>query len=73
MEIGALFLILVSIIAFILAVIIYLLPGVIAYHRNHPNRLLILLLTIFLGGTGLVWIICLIWALTTPTPATMRD
>lgn len=73
MSLSALLLVLVSIIALVLTLLIYLLPGFIAYRRDHPNRLVILLLNILLGGTGIVWIICLIWALTNPVPPAPRD
>jgi hypothetical protein len=43
--------------------IIYFLPTMVAFNRTHPNRWVILALNVFLGGTGIVWIICLIWAM----------
>lgn len=42
--------------------IIYELPAIIAFLRGHPNRWLILVLCTALGGTGIVWLGCLIWA-----------
>lgn len=47
----------------LLVLIIYFLPTVVAFNRVHPNRWVILALNIFLGSTGIVWLICLIWAL----------
>lgn len=46
-----------------IAVLIYMLPAVIAFVRGHPNRWVIFALNLFLGGTGIVWLGCLIWAL----------
>ncbi len=42
----------------------YMLPGIVAYARGHHQRLAILVLNIFLGGTGVGWIIALVWACT---------
>ncbi|MBZ9725299.1 superinfection immunity protein [Mesorhizobium sp. CO1-1-11] len=42
--------------------IVYELPAIIAFLRGHPNRWLILVLCTALGGTGIVWLGCLIWA-----------
>lgn len=42
--------------------VIYMIPTIVAFWRGHPNRWIILLLNIFLGGTGIVWFGCLIWA-----------
>ena len=41
----------------------YMLPTCIAYNRNHPNAGTILLVNLFLGGTGAGWVIALIWSL----------
>jgi hypothetical protein len=52
---------------FILGVIslfIYLLPGIIAYNKDRRNKLAIMWATIFLGWTGIGWVVALIWALT---------
>ena len=45
-----------------LFVIIYCLPFLIATAREHKNRVAILLLNLFLGWTGLGWLVALIWA-----------
>lgn len=42
----------------------YFLPSIIAFYRNHRNRLAILVLNIFAGWTGLVWIFTLVWSCT---------
>jgi hypothetical protein len=34
----------------------------VAFHRGHDKRVLILLLNIFAGGTGIVWLVILVWA-----------
>ncbi|OBQ67972.1 superinfection immunity protein [Mesorhizobium erdmanii] len=46
----------------IIILMIYLIPAIVAFWRSHPNRWVILLLNVFLGGTGIVWFGCLIWA-----------
>lgn len=43
--------------------IIYSLPTIIAFHRKHPNRWLIMLVNVVFGTTILGWGIALIWAL----------
>lgn len=45
-------------------VCIYFIPAALAYHRRHKNRLSVLMLNIFLGWSGLGWIVALIWACT---------
>jgi ribosomal protein L37E len=37
-------------------------PSAVAFGRNHPNKVPILLLNIFLGATIIGWVIALIWA-----------
>lgn len=41
--------------------VIGLLPTIIAFQRGHESRIAILLLNLFLGWTGIGWIIALIW------------
>lgn len=43
---------------------IYLIPTVVAFHRQHPNRWVILGINIVFGETGLGWIGALLWAST---------
>lgn len=50
------------IIGFVVLVAIYVLPTIVAFARRHPNRWVILALNVCLGGTGIVWLGCLIWA-----------
>ena len=42
---------------------IYPLPTWLAFSSRHPNRWIIFGLNLLLGGTGIVWFGCLIWAL----------
>ena len=41
---------------------VYFLPGYIALHRQGSNFLPISLMNVFLGWTGIGWIVCLIWS-----------
>ena len=41
---------------------IYFLPAIMAFHRNHHNKLAILVLNLFLGWTFLGWVGALIWS-----------
>ena len=45
-------------------IMIYLAPAAIAFGRNHRAAPAILALTLFLGWTGLGWIVALVWSLT---------
>ena len=46
----------------------YVLPAIIASSKAHPNSGAIWLFTLFLGWTGVAWIIALIWALSFKLP-----
>ncbi|PMY37307.1 hypothetical protein C1Y35_19665 [Pseudomonas sp. GW456-L14] len=46
----------------IVLVVVYFIPTYIAYYRDHPNRIAIRLLNLFLGWTFLGWLACLIWS-----------
>ena len=51
----------------ILAVLIfgaYFLPTLIAFLRNHKNKLAIFFLNILLGWTGIGWVVALVWSVT---------
>ena len=52
-----------GIIVFIIALFVYFLPTLIALSRNHRNKLAIFLVNLILGGTGVGWIVALIWSL----------
>lgn len=41
---------------------IYVAPSIVAFYRNHPNRWVILVINIALGGTIIGWGIALAWA-----------
>lgn len=49
-------------------VALYFLPTIIASGRHLPERGGIAMLNLFLGWTGIGWIIALIWAITAPSP-----
>lgn len=66
MGLGMLIVILVSIFVSVISILIYFLPAFIAFRRDHPNKIAITLLTLFLGATFIVWVLCLIWALSGP-------
>lgn len=40
----------------------YLLPAIVAFRRQHPNRWLILAVNVMLGATGIGWAVALVWA-----------
>jgi len=43
---------------------LYLLPGIVAHKRCHPNETAILVLNLLLGWTLLGWVGALVWACT---------
>ena len=51
------------VIALVLSVCFYFLPSIIAYKKNHANKLIILVINLLLGWTLLGWGACLVWAL----------
>lgn len=57
---------LVTIISLGTAILLYLLPTVIAFKRGHRSKGGIAVLNILLGWTILGWIIALIWSFTDP-------
>jgi len=46
-----------------IATFIYIIPSLVAFHRNHPNRWLIAAINIAFGATIIGWIGPLVWAL----------
>jgi len=52
----------VGIIVFVITLVIYFLPTVIAVLRHHRNALAVFLVNFFFGWTGIGWIIALIWS-----------
>ena len=53
----------IGIIGFIVTVALYFLPTVIAVVRHHRNLVAIILVNVFLGWTGVGWLVALIWAI----------
>jgi len=51
-------------------ILIFLIPSIVAGYRGHEFAWAILLANIFLGGTGLVWAVCLVLALGKINPGT---
>jgi len=51
---------------------IYMLPSIIAYKRNHLNIACVVLVNIFFGWTLLGWLIALIWATSSHTTYTHK-
>lgn len=43
-------------------IVLYFLPAIIAYKKNHANKSIILLIDFLLGWTFLGWAGCLVWA-----------
>lgn len=54
---------LVMIVAGIICLLIYFLPSIIAFNRNHEYRWPIFAITLFCGWSFIGWIAALIWAL----------
>lgn len=46
--------------------LMYFIPSIVAFRRQHQNATPIMVLNLFLGWTILGWVASLIWALTTP-------
>lgn len=55
--------------AFALVLALYFLPTIVALARSHHNAVAIFLLNLFLGWTGLGWIVALVWSATNRRPA----
>lgn len=51
-----------GIIIFILGLLLYFLPTVLAVIRKHPNTLAIFLLNFFLGWSFIGWVVALVWS-----------
>ncbi|MHC2018944.1 superinfection immunity protein [Methylobacterium sp. CM6247] len=50
-------------VALTVCVAIYGLPSIIAFHRHHPKRWVILAVNGLFGGTLIGWVVVLVWAL----------
>lgn len=46
-----------------ISVVVYFVPMMIAFYRRHESYTSIFMLNLFLGWTGVVWLVCLIWAI----------
>ena len=49
---------------FLMFLLIYFLPSMVAFNRRHRQRIAILALNFLLGWTVLFWILSLVWSLT---------
>jgi Superinfection immunity protein len=56
-----------NIIMLLLIVLIYMLPTLIAFGREHPHRQDIIVVNLLLGWTLIGWIAVFLWALLTRT------
>jgi len=52
----------IGIVGFVLVIFLYFLPTYVALIRHHRNALASFLVKLFLGGTGVGWLVALIWA-----------
>jgi hypothetical protein len=50
--------------AAIFGFLLYFTPSFVAFYRRHHNRMAIAVLNLFLGWSGLGWIVALIWSFT---------
>lgn len=51
------------VVVYLLLIVLYPLPALIAFRRSHPNRWLILAVNVMLGASVIGWAVALIWAL----------
>ena len=51
--------------------ILYLIPSIIAFSRNSPNKIGVLILNLFLGFTVIGWLIALIWSFSSNSKTTI--
>ncbi|GAA3186955.1 MULTISPECIES: superinfection immunity protein [Streptomyces] len=56
----------VAIVLAVLALVVYLLPTYVAFHRKSENRWLVLAINVLLGGSLVGWVIALILATRKP-------
>ena len=52
----------IGIIGFIISLVFYFVPTIVAAARHHRNTLAIFLVNFFFGWTGIGWVGALIWA-----------
>ena len=48
---------------YLVLAIIYAIPTIVAFRRNHPNRWIIAVINMVFGGTIIGWGVALVWAL----------
>lgn len=48
---------------YLVCLAIYIFPSLVAFHREHRHRWLILLVNIAFGATLIGWLVALVWAL----------
>lgn len=49
---------------FLVGILMYLMPSIVAYERKHHQKVAIFILNIFVGWTFFGWVACLVWACT---------
>lgn len=54
-------------------VVLWLLPGILASRKKHPDAWAIWLVTIFLGWSALGWVVALVWAVAFPAKVATLD
>ena len=59
----------ITVILLILIVILYMLPTLVAYARDIPQRQTITILNIVLGWTLIGWLVACVWAMSAETAA----
>lgn len=47
----------------LIGLVLYFIPTIIAFRRNHPNKWIIFLVNFILGATIIGWIAALVWSL----------
>ncbi|EPY7042218.1 superinfection immunity protein [Klebsiella pneumoniae] len=53
-----------GVILFLILLVVYFIPAIIASNRKHSNSGAIACLNIFLGWTFIGWVVALVWAFT---------
>ena len=56
-----------AIVGLAVGLVVYFIPAIIGFKRDHANKVAILMLDIFLGWTFVGWVIALVWAFTKNT------
>ena len=53
---------------FVLFILFYFVPTIVAFYRSHHNKVPIFLLNFFAGWTFIGWVASLVWSFTSPPP-----